>query len=117
MGSDEEVVIIAELVSVANHQYVKVVIHFKLRKSASGARGDDTKSLKGAILNWITPKGWALIPPLSWNVKIDQGFNHEVTGALLCPTDLDWSNQEWVTFSSKVEKAHLDSPFAGPKRN
>lgn len=117
MGSDEEVVIIAELVSVADRQCVKVFIHFKLRKGASGARGDDTKSLKGAILDWITPKGRALIPPLSRNVKIDRGFNHEVTGALLCPTHLDWSDQEWVTFSLKVEKARLDSPFAGPRRN
>jgi len=65
-----------------------------LRKGASGARGDDTKSLKGAVLDWITPKGQALIPPLSRNVKSDRGFNHERTGALLCPAGLDWSNQE-----------------------
>lgn len=66
----------------------------QLRKGASGARGDDTKSLKGAILEWITPKGQALIPPLSRHLKMDRGFNHERTGALLCPAGLDWSNQE-----------------------
>ncbi|KAG1762159.1 hypothetical protein EV702DRAFT_1183121 [Suillus placidus] len=42
-------------------------------KGASGARGDDTKTLKSAS---------------------DRGFNHEVTGGLLCPAGLDWSNVE-----------------------
>lgn len=60
------------------------------------ARGDNTKSLKGAVLEWITPKGQALNPPLSRNIKIDRGFNHERTGALLYPADLDWANQEYV---------------------
>ena len=66
----------------------------KLSKGASGARGDDTKSLKGAVLDWITPRGQSLVPPLSRNIKIDRGFNHERTGALLCPAGLDWSNSE-----------------------
>jgi hypothetical protein len=65
----------------------------KLRKGASGARGDDTKSLKGSILEWITPKGQSLNPPLYRNQKLDRGFHHERTGALLCPVDLNWSIQ------------------------
>lgn len=60
----------------------------KLSKGASGARDDDTKSLKGAILDWITLKGHA------HNLKVDHGYNHEHTGALLCPAGLDWSNPE-----------------------
>jgi hypothetical protein len=67
---------------------------FQIRKGASGARGDDTKSLKGVILEWITLKGQALSPPLSRNIKIGRGFNHKRTGALLCPADLDWANNE-----------------------
>ncbi|KAG2737560.1 hypothetical protein P692DRAFT_20761451 [Suillus brevipes Sb2] len=63
-------------------------------KGASGARGDDTKTLKSAVLEWLVPRGQALIPPLSRNIKSDRGFNHEVTGALLCPADLDWSDAE-----------------------
>ncbi|EDR01144.1 uncharacterized protein LACBIDRAFT_312466 [Laccaria bicolor S238N-H82] len=77
-GSEEETGFIAEL----------------LRRGASGARGDDTKSLKGAILEWITPKGESLNPPLARNMKLDRGFHHECTGALLCPTNLDWSDPE-----------------------
>ncbi|KAG2131482.1 hypothetical protein BD769DRAFT_1627750 [Suillus cothurnatus] len=63
-------------------------------KGASGVRGDDTKTLKSAILEWLIPRGQALIPPLSQNIKSDRGFNHEVTGALLCPAGLDWLNAE-----------------------
>ncbi|KAG1891596.1 uncharacterized protein F5891DRAFT_1131556 [Suillus fuscotomentosus] len=65
-----------------------------LGKGASGARGDDTKTLKSAVLEWLVPRGQVVIPPLSRNIKSDRGFNHEVTGALLCPAGLDWSNIE-----------------------
>ncbi|KAG1864036.1 hypothetical protein C8R48DRAFT_747935 [Suillus tomentosus] len=65
-----------------------------LGKGASGARGDDTKTLKSAVLEWLVPRGQVVIPPLSRNIKSDRGFNHEVTGALLCPAGLDWSNAE-----------------------
>jgi hypothetical protein len=54
--------------------------------------------LKGAILDWITPRGQSLSPPLARHVKSDRGFHHERTGALLCPAGLDWSNAEWVSF-------------------
>lgn len=98
-GSEEETGFIAELVGFLYETLTAKELNFdKLRKGASGARGDDTKSLKGAILDWITPKGQALNPPLARNVKVDRGFHHERTGALLCPTDLDWSNPESVSF-------------------
>ncbi|KAG1828224.1 hypothetical protein EV424DRAFT_1471278 [Suillus variegatus] len=41
-------------------------------KGASGSRGDDTKTLKSAVLEWLVPRGQALIPPLSRNIKSDQ---------------------------------------------
>jgi hypothetical protein len=66
----------------------------QIQKGASSARSDDTKGLKGAVLDWITPRGQPLNPALSRNVKIDRGFHHERTGALLCPSGLDWSNTE-----------------------
>ncbi|KAG1887522.1 uncharacterized protein F5891DRAFT_1132144 [Suillus fuscotomentosus] len=65
-----------------------------LGKGASGARGDDTKTLKSAVLEWLMPRGQPLILPLSRNIKSDRGFNHEVTGRLLCPAGLDWSDVE-----------------------
>ena len=69
----------------------------KRQKGASSARLDDTKSLKGVVLNWITPRGQNLNPPLARNVKINRGFHHECTGALLCLADLDWANSESVS--------------------
>jgi hypothetical protein len=77
---------------------------FKIQKGASHARADDTKSLKGAIIDWIMPKGGLLTPPLARNVKIDRGFHHDRTGALLCPTNLDWSDIKYVV--SPVTIAH-----------
>ncbi|KAG1892880.1 uncharacterized protein F5891DRAFT_963751 [Suillus fuscotomentosus] len=68
-GDEEDVIHIGELMG----------------KGASGARDDDTKTLKSAVLEWLVPRGQAVIPPLSRNIKSDRGFNHEVTGALLCP--------------------------------
>lgn len=64
----------------------------KIQKGASSARSDDTKSLKGVIIDWIAPPDGPLDPPLARNVKIGRGFHHESTGALLCPAGLDWSD-------------------------
>jgi hypothetical protein len=61
----------------------------------SSARSDDTKSLKGPILEWIVPFGQSLNPPLARNVKADRGFHHERTGTLLCPAGMDWSDPEY----------------------
>ncbi|KAG1893253.1 uncharacterized protein F5891DRAFT_1131324 [Suillus fuscotomentosus] len=65
-----------------------------LLERAAGARGDDTKTLKSAVLDWVTPKGEAIQPPLHCNSKIDRGFNHPLTGSLLCPAGLDWNNPQ-----------------------
>ncbi|KAG1717813.1 hypothetical protein EDB19DRAFT_1899786 [Suillus lakei] len=61
-GKDEDIIHVGELIG----------------KGVSGVRGNDTKTLKSAILEWLS----------------DHGFNHEVTGALLCPAGLDWSHVE-----------------------
>ena len=66
--------------------------HFKLQKGLSSTQANNTKGLKGAILDWIIPPGQSL--PIAQNVKIDHRFNHKCTGFLLCPAGLDWSNPE-----------------------
>lgn len=99
-GSDEDVLHVAELVGqfrpLSESSIDFVVDHCQIQKGASGARADDTKSLKGSILDWITPRGQSLNPPLARNIKSDRGFNHERTGALLCPASLNWSDLEYV---------------------
>ncbi|KAG1886555.1 hypothetical protein F4604DRAFT_1877826 [Suillus subluteus] len=77
-GSEEEVLHVGELIG----------------KGAAGTRGDDTKTLKSALLDWISPKGEAIQPPLHRNSKINRGFNHELTGSLLCPAGLDWNDPQ-----------------------
>ncbi|KAG1843618.1 hypothetical protein C8R48DRAFT_618585 [Suillus tomentosus] len=66
-------------------------------KGAAGARGDDTKTLKAAVLDWIASNGEAIQPPLHRNTKIDRGFNHELTGSLLCPAGLNWKDPQYVS--------------------
>ncbi|KAG2129689.1 uncharacterized protein EDB93DRAFT_1095331, partial [Suillus bovinus] len=61
-------------------------------KGAAGVRGDDMKMLKSAVLDWIVPQEGAIQPPLHRNLKIDCGFNHDLTGFLLCPVGLDWND-------------------------
>ncbi|KAJ3510145.1 hypothetical protein NMY22_g16058 [Coprinellus aureogranulatus] len=105
-----------------------------LQKGAASARSDDTKSLKGSILDWITPPdGPPLSPPLSRSVKQNRGFHHSRTGFLLCPAELDWSQAEvrnqlrnkeltvagshWPIFVYKGEKFDANSPWLGLFRN
>jgi hypothetical protein len=44
----------------------------------SSARSDDTKSLKGPVLDWIVPPGQSLTPPLARNVKWIVGITMSV---------------------------------------
>jgi hypothetical protein len=57
----------------------------------NGARADDTKGMKAAVIDWITPPGQVINPPLNRKIKNNRGFHHEVTGPLLCPAGVDWS--------------------------
>jgi len=94
-GSEENVTHVVELVGFSMEiKYISIPDGNQIQKGASSARSDDTKSLKGAVLDWLTPRGQSLNPPLSRNVKTDRGFYHERTGALLCPVDLDGSDTE-----------------------
>ncbi|KAG2063229.1 hypothetical protein BDR04DRAFT_1123406 [Suillus decipiens] len=86
-GGDDEDNVIVELASILFSTSAKLSIYHishQLTKGRSGARGDDTKSLKGSVLDWITPKGQNLIC----------GFHHEWTGTLLCPAGLSQYNSE-----------------------
>ena len=66
----------------------------EIQKGINGARADDTKGLKTAIIDWIVPNGEVLTPSLRRNQKYDRGFNHDRTGALLCPAQYDYKKLE-----------------------
>ena len=70
----------------------RLICYDQIQKGANGARANDTKGMKGLIIDWITPKGQSLTPHIPRNVKSGRGFNHDRTGALLCPAGLDWNN-------------------------
>ncbi|KIK77095.1 hypothetical protein PAXRUDRAFT_167821 [Paxillus rubicundulus Ve08.2h10] len=80
-SSEEEVIIIADLI----------------QKGVNGTRADDTKSMKGPIIDWITPKGQSLSPHIPCNVKLGHSPNHNHTGALLCLAGLNWNDSETCT--------------------
>jgi len=95
--SEEESMAMADLVgSFLYSMRITVRNGLEIQKGISTARSDDTKSLKGVVLDWITPRETALHPPLSRNMKTNRGFHHAVTGALLCPAGLDWNDTEFV---------------------
>ncbi|KAI6006778.1 hypothetical protein EDD15DRAFT_2152885 [Pisolithus albus] len=66
----------------------------ELQKGADGARGDDGATLKAAIAQWLNESRPAPDPPFSSWEKHGRGFNHDITGKLLCPVDYDWSNAD-----------------------
>ena len=66
----------------------------QIQKGVNGSWADDTKGMKGVIIDWITPPDRDLVPRLSRKHKFDRGFQHETTGVLLCPASVDWNNPE-----------------------
>ncbi|KAH6879665.1 hypothetical protein BKA70DRAFT_1378294 [Coprinopsis sp. MPI-PUGE-AT-0042] len=88
-----------------------------IQKGANSACSDDTKTLKGAVLDWIIPPGQPLNPP-----PISQR-------QLLCPAELDWNQKEvqrqlkdkelvvsgtsWPIFLYKDEAYDENEPWTG----
>jgi hypothetical protein len=109
-GVDEDVVVIADLVChTRTSRHIYYLLLSKIQKGVSSARSDDTKSLKGPILDWIVPVGQALNPPLARNVKMDRGFHHERTGALLCPAGMDWADPGYELLFLRHQVRYADA--------
>ncbi|KAG1854296.1 hypothetical protein F4604DRAFT_1883352 [Suillus subluteus] len=54
------------------------------------------------VIDWIAPAGEVVMPPLPKNSKISCGFNHPLTGCLLCPTELNWDDKTKQNLQSGV---------------
>ncbi|KIK21697.1 hypothetical protein PISMIDRAFT_103591, partial [Pisolithus microcarpus 441] len=65
-----------------------------LQKGADGAQGDDGATLKVAVAQWLNESQPPPDPPFSSWEKHGRGFNHKITGKLLCSIDYDWSNAD-----------------------
>ena len=92
MGTEEDIMVMAELVRLSLKYFGSLFICKSFKRVYQVQ--DNTKSLKGIVVDWITPRNAPLLPPLSWNIKTNRAFHHPVTGQLLCPTGLDWSDDE-----------------------
>ena len=66
----------------------------QLNKGADSARGDDTASLKLAVVHWLTEAYPDAQPRLEPDEKTGRGFNHDLTGHLLCPVDYNWEDDQ-----------------------
>jgi hypothetical protein len=97
-ASNEEVGLIADLVRpLISCTWLDIshIIATQIQKGVvNGGRSDDTKTMKSAVIDWITPPGQSLEPLLSRKIKTTCGFHHEKTGLLLCPAGLDWSTHQ-----------------------
>ncbi|KAF8057990.1 hypothetical protein FPV67DRAFT_1429143 [Lyophyllum atratum] len=83
--------ILEEKLSNASSQDILEIAHL-LQKGSRFVTMDDARVLKGDVLKWLTPPGVILVPYLHCDVKTNRGFHHAVTGSLLCPAHLDWSD-------------------------
>lgn len=70
------------------------LINPQLRKGSGGSRGDDAANLKPSVISWIVALFENPNPPLSPTTKMDRGFEHDITGRLLCPMDYNWDDME-----------------------
>lgn len=66
----------------------------KLSKGSDMARGDDSSSLKTAIIIWINEHFGPSDPILRSNSKDERGLHNEHTGRLLCPGEYFWDDLE-----------------------
>ncbi|KAI6112823.1 hypothetical protein F5141DRAFT_1002951, partial [Pisolithus sp. B1] len=65
-----------------------------LQKGADGAQGDDSAMLKTAVAQWLNESQPQPDPPFNSQEKCGRGFNHDVTGKLLCPMDYNWADAD-----------------------
>ena len=90
--SNEESMVMADLVRPLQSNITSFLLLFilQIQKGVSSARSDDTKSMKGAVLDWITPRDVLLNPVMSRRTVVStimlQGFFSvllEWTGVIL----------------------------------
>ncbi|KAG6904280.1 hypothetical protein DXG01_011193 [Tephrocybe rancida] len=84
-----------------------------LQKGASGARSDDTRSLKSAIIELITPRGQNLTPPLSRHSKMERGFHHERTESGSNSTPESYSFEAMSGLSSYMSAMSMTQKILG----
>ena len=62
----------------------------QLKKGVDGAHGDDANTLKSSVATWLNEQQPPPNPLILAENKWGQGFNHDLTGSLLCSVDFNW---------------------------
>lgn len=92
----------------------KLVNIFKeLNKGADSARGDDATSLKSAVVHWLM-SAEPEEPPLRPDEKDGRGFDHDLTGRLLCPVDYNWWRADHRTAIRDCHPDFLVTAYSWP---
>ena len=70
----------------------------QLKRGQDGARSDDTCQMKKSIIEMLPVLDPDAAAALDLKEKQNRGFNHPLTGRLLCPARLDWANEGCVPY-------------------
>ncbi|KAI0742042.1 hypothetical protein C8Q80DRAFT_1110812 [Daedaleopsis nitida] len=100
----------------------------QIQTGTASTRGDDIKTLKVAVLDWLTPnKSQGLVPHIPRTQMTCHGFKHEATGKPLCPAGLDYQTvkdalrnhqlvvkgDQWPIFLYRHYSYNPDAPWDG----
>ncbi|KAG8220269.1 hypothetical protein J3R82DRAFT_1363, partial [Butyriboletus roseoflavus] len=64
----------------------------QLNHDADSARSNDAATLKVTMVAWLMEQTPRPEPVIQSHDKASCGFNHDVTGQLLCPVDYNWED-------------------------
>ncbi|KAI0362803.1 hypothetical protein OH77DRAFT_1417095 [Trametes cingulata] len=84
---------LAAMLMDANAQQPVTRISAALLSGGNAARSDDTRSIKIAIIEWLSDSLKQAKVVLHPTNKSQRGFNNPVTGRLLCPIVLDYADE------------------------
>lgn len=96
-SSEEEMREIAAIVGTLPATFLKCLKRngrFQIQDGLQASRAKDSKDLSAAVVHWIKPSEGESKTPLDGRTRRNRGFQHDATGALLCPLNLDWSRPE-----------------------
>ena len=87
-----------------------------MHEGHSGVRGTDISAIKETIipmLSFVFPEAGSDTTLLT---KECRGFQNKWTGYLLCPINLDWSDEKCEISLLNLDPPPLIYPFKGPRR-
>ncbi|EIN03319.1 hypothetical protein PUNSTDRAFT_78398, partial [Punctularia strigosozonata HHB-11173 SS5] len=88
----------------------------QMQKGQNNARNQDTNTLKSRIVLWLNKtitESNLNLPPLDGDNKIGCGYVHELTGKLIRPALLDWSDTLYTVIADDGTSTTRPVPING----